>query len=188
MVLTMKIRFLLKVKEKSIHFISNEEGSLAPLVIGLFIIASIVSLSIVDYSYVILKQRVLDQVNERAIQIAAHEIDLTRYYTHGLDEYALTQNRLDSQYRVPIDCAKAKNRFQEEFDNSMQTTSQLKSSQERTLQIDRNDWWLIESFTCDGNSISARVTQLVQLPFQLPILGVYNSKIHARAGAFSATK
>ena len=184
----MKIRFLPRIKHKSIQFIFNEEGSLAPLVIGLFIIASVVSLSIVDYSYVILKQRVLDQINERAIQRAAHEIDFARYYTHGLDEYTFNQNRSESQYRVPIDCVKARNTYQEEFVNSMQSSSITKNSQEKSLQIHHNDWWLIESFTCDGNSIYARVTEFVQLPFQLPILGIYNSKIHARAGAFSATK
>ena len=46
---------------------SEEDGSLAPLVIGLFLIASLTSIALVDYSSIILKQRLLDQNNERAL-------------------------------------------------------------------------------------------------------------------------
>ena len=76
-----------------LKFIREENGSLAPLIIGLFLIVSLTSISIIDFSSVILKQRILDQNNERALQRAAHEIDLGQYYLHGLDQYAASKDR-----------------------------------------------------------------------------------------------
>ena len=90
-----------------LKFIREENGSLAPLIIGLFLIVSLTSISIIDFSSVILKQRILDQNNERALQRAAHEIDLGQYYIHGLDQYSASKGVGNREYRIPIDCKKA---------------------------------------------------------------------------------
>ena len=171
----------------SLKLIREENGSLAPLVIGLFLIVSLTSISVVDFSSVILKQRILDQNNERALQRAAHEIDLGQYYTHGLDQYSVSKGAEKSEYRIPIDCKKAYQTYWEELFSSINSKEFESSSEVISTQIQYRNGWRIESFNCDGNTISARVFQHTPLPFQLPIFGIYEATIQASASAYSAT-
>jgi hypothetical protein len=166
---------------------SEEDGSLAPLVIGLFLIASLTSIALVDYSSVILKQRLLDQNNERALQRAAHEIDLGHYYTHGLDKFTVVGGESSSEFRVPIDCKKAYRTYWEELFNSITIKDFGTGLDNGETQSHFQDGWRIESFTCDGDSVYASISQHTPLPFQLPILRIYEATIHAKASAYSVT-
>ena len=170
-----------------LKFIREENGSLAPLIIGLFLIVSLTSISIIDFSSVILKQRILDQNNERALQRAAHEIDLGQYYMHGLDQYAASKGVGNREYRIPIDCKKAYQTYWEELFSSINTKEFESNSEVSSTHNQYQNGWRIETFSCDGNTVSARVFQHTPLPFQLPIFGIYEAAIHASASAYSAT-
>ena len=186
MVFTVINRIIVIIK-KFLTLSRAEDGSLAPLVIGLFLIASLTSIVLVDYSSVILKQRLLDQNNERALQRAAHEIDLGHYYTHGLDKFTITGHQSSSEFRVPIDCKKAFRIYWEELFSSITIKDIGQGLNDGETQSQSQDGWRIESFTCDGDSVYASVSQHTPLPFQLPTLRIYEATIHAKASAYSVT-
>ena len=130
-----------------LKFIREENGSLAPLIIGLFLIVSLTSMSIIDSSSVVLKQRILDQNNERALQRAAHEIDLGQYYMHGLDQYAASKGVGNREYRIPIDCKKAYQTYWEELFSSINTKEFESNSEVSSTHNQYQNGWRIETFS-----------------------------------------
>lgn len=182
-----------KVRARVRAVIKDEDGSLAPLVIGLFLITTLSATVIVNYSTILLKQRILVQHNERAIQKAAHEIDLQSYYTGGLNEfqYELSPSAMSGQleYRVPIDCRKAYETYRQELVLSLTDSLRLESvnSELEGATSVMASSWQIDSFTCDGTTLRAKITQLTPLPFQFPILGIYTATIHSTSSALSVS-
>ena len=171
---------------KNFTSFAREDGSLAPLVFGLFLLTLLTSAIVVDYSSVILKQRILVQHNERALQRAAHSINLGAYYIDGLDQFSVldsSEQTRSVKYRVPLDCRKALAVYRDEIVNSL-ITSELERI--HTPDEDTNSW-RIDSFSCDGSTVRGKISQITSLPFQLPLLGIFQTTIHASASAFSQT-
>jgi Flp pilus assembly protein TadG len=135
----------------------DESGSLTLLISSLFLITLILSFSIIDIAGALVAKRQLINIGESAISRAAHNIDLTRYYS---GEFTISGNGASGvgasgeKYLVPIDCSAASSALESEI-----AMSQLRQSPVNIL-----------SFTCEGDVIRATITSQVAPLLALPIL------------------
>ena len=132
------------------EFLRDEEGSLSVLIIGLFLLLLSLSIGIIDLADSYLAKRELNQIGESAVAIAAQSLDQARYYQDGI---------LNSNGKVPIDCALANIEFRSEIGKNF-----LRG---RDITVD--------AVTCDGDlldvSISSRIRPLVTFPLFNQITG-----------------
>jgi len=129
----------------------DESGSLAVLVLTLFLILLVSSLAVVDISDNFLAKRQLIEIGEVAITRAAHQISLSRYYSGNI---VMDNSIADgAQFRIPLDCTEASSAFLEEV-----AASNLRGS---AIQV--------ESWDCSNDqvaaTISAEIPILIKLPF-----------------------
>jgi Flp pilus assembly protein TadG len=149
-------------------FSSDERGSLSILIITLFLLLLIFSLTIVDISDAYLAKRQLTEIGDVAITRAAHAISLTRYYS---GDRTLDSNNPDgSSYRVPLDCSTAEIYFQSEI-----SVSGLRSS-----------GISIASWSCASDQVEATIMASVPPLIALPLgIGFVTNEIHSTIGATS---
>lgn len=143
-----------------------ERGSISILTIGLFLITVSALFLITDIAAVIVAKRSLVHVTEAAAMRATHQLDLGTYY-RGSKESA-----------IPIDCASALSRINEELGEWSSTPSRLRREELHHVEI--------VGFSCEGNRILLMTTAIATLPFRLPGSSVSNVEIHATVAAQSS--
>ena len=148
--------------------IRDESGSLAVLVLSLFLILLVSSLAVVDISDNFLAKRQLIEIGEVAITKAAHQISLSRYYSGNI----VMDNSLadGAQFRIPLDCTAASSAFLEEI-----AASNLRGSAIH-----------VESWDCSNDEVSATISAAIPILIKLPFgIGSHQTQITSTIAATS---
>lgn len=147
----------------------HDEGSLIILVLTLFSMLLITCSVLINVADDFLAKRQLIEIGEVAISQAAHQLSLDRYYS---GQITMDTGAVDgAQFRVPIDCTKAQQVFNE----------QISLSHLRGNPIEISDW------SCSNDEVTAHLAamkqRLIYLPFNIGSEGV---EISTSVGAISA--
>lgn len=133
----------------------DQTGSISPLIIFFFSVLLILIFVISNLASSYVARRDLTSRVESALSSAAQELDEVRYYYGSpLTQYLAEQEISAGSFRVPIDCGDATRKFRRE----------LLSDSEGKIKI--------EEIRCDGYDISAKVSEIHDLPFQVRVLGI----------------
>ena len=160
-------------KKSQLSSFRGERGSLLPLTFGFFIIALILIFVLVNFSSVMMRQRILIQENEFALMEASHQLNKTRYYLFGLD-----QNLVNSEFRVPIDCADARSAYLREIALVNIDKYAMRSVTDKEVGVIE-----VVSFACDGNKVNGEVAATYVLPLQAETLGLSAFTVRANGSA-----
>jgi len=126
-----------------------------------------------------------------ALADGAQELDLLAYYYNApLTDYLAEESIRRGALRVPIDCAAARITFERNLliQRNVWTSDGNKSDQ----QINESAFGKITStpvridnFKCDGYELSASVSQIHQLPFQVRVLDLKSFRVEVSASTTS---
>ena len=156
--------------------ISDEEGSISLLIIGLFVVTIATLLVITDIAAIAIAQRSLVQASEAAVQRSVQNLDLKKYY---VGEGGMLSGILNNgDLPIPIDCASANSAIINEL-------SHWNSSNSSLLRREIRDIWLSE-FICDGVAVGVSTSAFAVLPLQLPFINLKNIELHTSVGATNA--
>jgi len=146
----------------------DETGSLSILVFALFFVLLVSSLGVVDISDNFLAKRQLIEIGEVAITQAAHQLSLSRYYSGNV---LMDSSGADgTQFRIPLDCAKAFSTFEEEI-----AVSQF-----------RGEVISIQGWNCSNDEVSGTLSAQIPVLLKLPLgIGGETTTITATIGATS---
>lgn len=150
----------------------GESGSISPLIIFYFLIIITITFLIANVASVYIARRDLISRTESALSIAAQEIDEMRYYYGAPLTGFLADQAIDSRkLQVPIDCKEAADTFIREL---------------RAISLATQQRITVEAITCDGFDLSAKVSEVHELPFQLRTFGLkdFNNTIEAGTASF----
>lgn len=138
------------------------------MVFALFFVLLVSSLGVVDISDNFLAKRQLIEIGEVAITQAAHQLSLSRYYSGNV---LMDSSGADgTQFRIPLDCAKATSTFEEEI-----AVSQL-----------RGEAILIQGWNCSNDEVSGTLSAQIPVLLKLPLgIGGESTTITATIGATS---
>ena len=146
----------------------DETGSLSILVFALFFVLLVSSLGVVDISDNFLAKRQLIEIGEVAITQAAHQLSLSRYYSGNVIRDS--SGAEGTQFRIPLDCAKATSTFEEEI-----AVSQL-----------RGEAISIQGWNCSNDEVSGTLSAQIPVLLKLPLgIGGESTTITATIGATS---
>ncbi|MCX6435141.1 MAG: hypothetical protein NTY21_03490 [Actinobacteria bacterium] len=143
----------------------NEEGSIAVLTLGLFIIAVSLTTLMTDIASIQIAKRSLTQASEAAVVRAVQSLDESIYY-QGANSSV-----------VPIDCQMARIRVIQELGLWMQSGIEM-------LRPELEEIALVD-FYCLDNVVKISTTANAKLPFRLPNSPLINVEIQASVGAQS---
>ncbi len=148
--------------------LADETGSLIILVLTLFLLLLISSLTVVDITDNFLAKRELIEIGEVAITRAAHQISLSRYYAgHILMDNSVADG---SQFRIPLDCAAANRAFLDEISVS-------------TL---RGGVISVHSWSCSDDQVVATITATAPVLVKLPLgIGSSSNEVSSTIAATS---
>jgi hypothetical protein len=128
---------------------------------------------------------------ESALADGAQELDLLAYYYNApLTDYLAEESLRQGDLRVPIDCAAARVTFERNLliERNVWTSDRNQSDQ----QINESAFGKITStpvridnFKCDGYELSASVSQVHQLPFQLRVLDLKSFRVEVSSSTTS---
>lgn len=154
-------------------WVKGERGSLLPLTFGFFIIILLLIFVLVDFSSVMMRQRVLIQENEFALMKASHQLSQSRYFLFGLKG-----NFSNNEFRVPIDCSGARSAYFSEINlvniDKYAENSRIES-ESGSIEIIR--------FDCDGYKVYGEVAAKYVLPLQATALGISAFMVRANGSA-----
>lgn len=131
---------------------TDDEGSISPLIVLYFIIIMTSVFVIINLASMYISRKELITSIEGALSRAAQELDEERYY-YSLPMITSLGN--SESRSIPIDCKDAGRTFEREI------------SAFRFHKRAR-----IMSFDCDGEILSATVSETQELPFRIPIFEV----------------
>ena len=160
-------------KKSQLSSLRGERGSLLPLTFGFFFITLLLIFVLVNFSSVMMRQRTLIQENEFALMEARHQLSKTRYYLFGLD-----RNLLNSEFRVPIDCANARSAYFTEIELINIDKYATRSVIDKKLGVIE-----VVSFACDGNKVNGEIAATYVLPLQAATLGLSAFTVRANGSA-----
>ena len=180
--------------------LSDDNGSISPLIIVYFLITLIVIFIGINLSHTYLERRHLIFALESSLQRAAQEIDDLRYYTGYVDQNTRNFGSRGETTFLPINCEAARVVFAKEFqlqwtltqknnqpevllkgakqitEGFFESTSRSRvqaSSSARALPVDSSrEVPMVTSFRCDGRTIRASAEVVVNLPFVISFAGV----------------
>jgi hypothetical protein len=156
--------------------IKDETGSIAVLVIGLFVITVASLMVMTDISTVIIAKRSLAQATEAAAQRGVHSLDKERYYQGKANmltvPVAVATNR--EHPVIPIDCNSGSHEVMSELDSWSNDETDLKWHQLKTIKL--------TNFRCDGVSLEIETQSEIDLPFRVPFSSIESVFLHASAG------
>ena len=145
--------------------LADDEGSITPLIVLYFIVVMSSIFVIANVASVYIARKELITMAEAALSKAAQELDEARYY------YSLPSifPSGDSQGRaIPINCNDASTTFRREI-AAMSFQTEIE----------------ISKFECDGENLSASLSETSRLPFELPIFNTREFTNHVRASVRS---
>ena len=166
-------------KKKSRDFLrigGDESGSIAVIVIGLFVITVASLMVMTDVSTVIVAKRSLAQATEAAAQRGIHTLDKGSYYQGKANLFtvpmAMANNRAHPV--IPIDCNRGGFEVLLELHAWSQDNSDLKWHQLKGIQLTK--------YQCDGQSLEIETRSEVNLPFKVPFTSIDSVFLNASAG------
>ncbi len=147
------------------EFIDDDKGSITPLIVLYFIVIMSSIFIIANVASMYIARKELITTAEAALAKAAQELDEVRYY------YSLPSifSSGDSQARaIPINCNDASETFRREI-AAMSFQTEIE----------------ISKFECDGENLSASLSETSRLPFELPIFNTREFTNHVRVSVRS---
>ena len=178
-----KLRFQLQVfRDHTRRFVDrlssfeNDTGSIAVIVIGLFVITVASLMVMTDVSTVIVAKRSLAQATEAAAQRGVHTLDKTSYY-QGKGTIFTVPMAIASKREhpvIPIDCNRGGVEVLLELNSWSNDETDLKWHQLQGIQL--------TNFQCDGQSLAIATRSEVNLPFRIPFSSIDSVSLRASAG------
>jgi hypothetical protein len=155
---------------------ASETGSIAVVVIGLFVVTVASLMVMTDVSTVIIAKRSLAQATESAAQRGVHNLDKTSYYQGKANIFtvplALATHRAHPV--IPIDCNRGGLEVLLELHSWSNDDSDLKWHQLKGIQL--------TNYQCDGQSLAIQTRSEVNLPFKIPFTSKDSVFLTASAG------
>ena len=156
--------------------IGDESGSIAVIVIGLFIITVASLMVMTDVSTVIVAKRSLAQATEAAAQRGVHTLDKSSYYKGKANIFtvpmAIATNRAHPV--IPIDCLRGRFEVLLELHSWSNDNSDLKWHHLKGIQL--------TNYQCDGQSLDIETRSEVNLPFKVPFSSIDSVFLTSSAG------
>lgn len=154
----------------------DDSGSIAVIVIGLFVITVASLMVMTDVSTVIVAKRSLAQATEAAAQRGVHTLDKSSYYQGKANVFtvpmAIATNR--EHPVIPIDCNRGGFEVLLELHSWSNDNSDLKWHQLKGIQL--------TNYQCDGQSLDIETRSEVNLPFKVPFTSIDSVFLTASAG------
>jgi hypothetical protein len=156
----LKVSQSIKVKFK--NSVTDEDGSISLLIIGLFVVTVATLLVITNIASIAIAQRSLVQASEAAVQHSVQYLDLKSYYVGegGMLSGILNNNETS----IPIECSSARAAINDEL-------MHWNTSNDSLLRKEIRDIWLSE-FNCDGVSVGISTSAFAVLPLQIPFMNL----------------
>ena len=160
----------------SLQKMSDESGSIAVIVIGLFVITVASLMVMTDVSTVIVAKRSLAQATEAAAQRGVHTLNKNSYYQGKANIFtvpmAIATNRAHPV--IPIDCNRGGFEVLLELHSWSNDDSDLKWHQLKGIQL--------TNYQCDGQSLDIETRSEANLPFRVPFTSIDSVFLTASAG------
>mgnify|MGYP006140883379 FL=1 len=155
---------------------ADDSGSIAVIVIGLFILTVASLMVMTDVSTVIIAKRSLAQATEAAAQRGVHTLNKAAYYQGKANIFtvpmAIATNR--AHPTIPIDCNRGGFEVLLELHSWSNDDTDLKWHQLKGIQL--------TDFQCDGQSLAIETRSEVNLPFKVPFSAIDSVFLTASAG------
>ena len=155
---------------------ADDSGSIAIIVIGLFIVTVASLMVMTDVSTVIVAKRSLAQATEAAAQRGVHTLDKAAYYQGKANIFtvpmAIATDR--AHPTIPIDCNRGGFEVLLELHSWSNDNTDLKWHQLKGIQL--------TDFQCDGQSLAIATRSEVNLPFKVPFSAIDSVFLTASAG------
>ena len=147
---------------KDKFFWKSETGSIAVVVIGLFVVTVASLMVMTDVATLIVAKRSLVQATEAAAQRGVQTIDKTSYYQGKGSVFTVPLATLTQRPHpvIPIDCAQGGSEVLSELNSWSKDETDLKRQHIEEIQL--------TDFKCDGVSLDLRTRSRVNLPFKIP--------------------
>jgi len=156
--------------------LSDETGSIAVVVIGLFVITVASLMVMTDVSALIVAKRSLVQATEAAAQRGVHTLDKASYYQGKANMFtvpmALATRRPHPS--IPIDCNRGGVEVLLELNSWSRDQGDMKWQQLKGIQL--------TNYQCDGQSLAIDTRSEVNLPFRVPFTSTDSVFLTASAG------
>jgi hypothetical protein len=156
--------------------IGDDTGSIAVIVIGLFVLTLASLMVMTDVSTLIVAKRSLVQATEAAAQRGVHTLDKTTYYQGKANMFtvpmAIATHRAHPV--IPIDCNRGGIEVLLQLDSWSNTATDLKWHQLKEIQL--------TNYECDGRSLAIKTRSEVNLPFRVPFSSIDSVFLTASAG------
>jgi Flp pilus assembly protein TadG len=168
----MRIYFYRKINK----LFQGDEGSVAVITIGLFVILLSTALVLTDISAIYLAKRSLTHATEAAVQRGMKNLDSQSYYSGEYNLTQLLQNSIgtaESDPGIPIDCSKGLSDAREVLANWSSTESS---------RINLGEISLVD-FQCDGFEIYLESSARADLPFSIPFVEFKSVTLSTAVGA-----
>jgi hypothetical protein len=156
--------------------LSDETGSIAVVVIGLFVVTVASLMVMTDVSALIIAKRSLVQATEAAAQRGVHTLDKSSYYQGKANMFtvpmALATGRPHPS--IPIDCSRGGLEVLLELNSWSRDQGDMKWQQLKGIQL--------TNYQCDGQSLAIDTRSEVNLPFRVPFTSTDSVFLTASAG------
>lgn len=162
--------------EKCIAKFREETGSIAVVVIGLFVITVASLMVMTDVSTLIVAKRSLAQATEAAAQRGVHTLDKSAYYQGKATMWTVPLAVLTQREHpvIPIDCGRGGVEVLLELRSWSNDKSDMKWHQLQGIEL--------TDYQCDGQSIAIQTRSEVKLPFRVPFSSIDSMFLTASAG------
>ena len=154
----------------------DDSGSIAVIVIGLFVITVASLMVMTDVSTVIVAKRSLTQATEAAAQRGVHTLDKSSYYQGKANMFTVPMAIATKRAHpvIPIDCNRGGFEVLLELHSWSNDNSDLKWHQLKGIQL--------TNYQCDGQSLDIKTRSEVNLPFKVPFSSIDTVILTASAG------
>ena len=158
------------------QFLKDDSGSLAVIVIGLFIITVASLMVMTDVSTVIVAKRSLAQATEAAAQRGVHTLDKANYYQGKGNVFTVPLGIATHRAHpvIPIDCNRGGLEVLLELHSWSNDDTDLKWHQLKGIQL--------TDYQCDGQTVAITTRSEVNLPFRVPFSSIDSVFLTASAG------
>jgi hypothetical protein len=168
-------RFKLKLLSSNCG-LSDDSGSIAVIVIGLFLITVASLMVMTDVSTLIIAKRSLVQATEAAALRGVHTLDKAAYYQGKANMFTLPLAVVTQRDHpdIPIDCTRGGYEVLLELHSWSNDQSDLKWHELQGIEL--------MDYQCDGQSLEIETKSEVHLPFRIPFTSTDSVFLTASAG------
>ena len=158
---------------------TDDSGSIAVIVIGLFVLTVASLMVMTDVSTVIIAKRSLAQATEAAAQRGIHTLDKKSYYQGKANIFTVPLAAATHRAHpvIPIDCNRGGFEVLLELRSWSNDESDLKWHQLKGIQL--------VDYQCDGQSLAIQTRSEVNLPFKVPFSSMESVFLRASAGTIN---